>query len=262
MTFRQDPASANPFTSAEAVVASRYAMLQGDRLLLSPSLEEPSSAQAFVHDSLRALVLNSRFPCLGAKAAFGSGRYAMGLYGELGSAQATSGLAYDLFEFSRQQIAWGRALSSYAACFEGPVVLDEQAFEAALWRQLGALHHLDREHHEWDAFVSSDPEDPRFSFSFAGRAFFVVGLHAASSRWSRRFAWPTLIFNAHHQFERLRAAGRLSQMQARIRARELLLQGDLNPNLAEYGEVTEARQYSGRPSGAGWRCPFHFGERS
>jgi FPC/CPF motif-containing protein YcgG len=87
----------------------------------------------------------------------------------------------------------------------------------------------------------------------------VVGLHPASSRFARRFAWPTLVFNAHHQFDRLRAEGRYDRMQEVIRSRELALQGDLNPNLGDFGSLSEARQYSGRPAEAGWRCPFHAG---
>ena len=47
-----------------------------------------------------------------------------------------------------------------------------------------------------------------FGFSFAGRGFFVIGLHPASSRLARRFPWPTLVFNAHFQFDRLKADGR------------------------------------------------------
>jgi FPC/CPF motif-containing protein YcgG len=91
-------------------------------------------------------------------------------------------------------------------------------------------------------------------------AFFVVGLHPASSRFARRFAWPTLVFNAHHQFERLRSEGGYARMQEVIRARERKLQGTLNPNLGDFGVRSEARQYSGRPVQEGWRCPFHAGD--
>jgi hypothetical protein len=35
------------------------------------------------------------------------------------------------------------------------------------------------------------------------------------------------------------------------------LQGSLNPNLADFGEQSEARQYSGRATEADWVCPFH-----
>ncbi len=84
----------------------------------------------------------------------------------------------------------------------------------------------------------------------------MVGLSPVASRSARRFAWPTLVFNAHEQFEHLRAEGRYGGLQDRIRARELRLDGALNPNLADFGHHSEARQYSGRPTEATWTCPF------
>ncbi|MDQ6747348.1 MAG: YqcI/YcgG family protein [Candidatus Dormibacteraeota bacterium] len=35
------------------------------------------------------------------------------------------------------------------------------------------------------------------------------------------------------------------------------LQGSLNPNLSNYGDRPESRQYSGRAVGDAWRCPMH-----
>jgi uncharacterized protein len=246
----------NPFDSAEARVHSSYARLDGSRLVTLPRHGEPSALQRFVHESLRAMVLSSSYPCLGAQAALRSGRYALGLYKELGSGGASEGLARDLFEFKIQQDAWDPHISTFLACFESPVALDEPAFEEALWNQLQALHELDRPYHAWDPAVSDDPSNPNFSFSFAERAYFVVGLHAANSRWSRRFAWPALVFNAHRQFERLRTRHQLAGLQRHIRERDAELQGTLNPNLADFGLASEARQYSGRAVEPSWRCPF------
>jgi FPC/CPF motif-containing protein YcgG len=204
----------------------------------------------YVHDTFRALVANSRFSCVGAKAAVGSGSYRVGHYGALGSSEAAAGLARDLFSFVEDQAEMEGEFSTFVATFEAPTALDEEAFERLLWEQLQRLHEEDRRHHGWDPSVSADPDDPRFAFSFAGMAFFVVGLHPASSRFARRFAWPTLVFNAHHQFDRLRAEGGYARMQEVIRSRELGLQGHLNPNLGEFGVRSEARQYSGRPAEA------------
>jgi len=134
--------------------------------------------------------------------------------------------------------------------------LDELAFERRLWSQLQRLHDLDARYHPWDARVSDDPESAKFSFSVAGDAFFVIGMHPGASRTARRFAWPTLVFNAHEQFENLRADGRFEPLQSRIRDREVLLDGRINPNLADYGYHSEARQYSGRPTEPTWTCPF------
>jgi FPC/CPF motif-containing protein YcgG len=104
--------------------------------------------------------------------------------------------------------------------------------------------------------VSADPADPNFSLSFGGEAFFVVGLHPGASRPARRFPKPTLVFNIHDQFERLRSEGRYETMRKRILERDKALAGDINPMLARHGEASEAAQYSGRLVGEEWACPF------
>lgn len=209
-----------------------------------------------LHEGLRSLVLGKHFPCVGARSALERGDYRIGLYPPVASPGATAGLAADLHAFIGEFAVAGDRFSSFLACFHGPVAPTEAAFEALLWRQLQALHDRDAAQHAWDPSVSPDPEDPSFSFSFGGRAFFVVGLHAAASRWSRRFAWPTLVFNAHAQFDLLRKAGKLERMKERVRARDMRLQGSINPALADFGLVSEARQYSGRAVPAAWKCPF------
>jgi uncharacterized protein len=248
---------ANPFDRESAQANSSRAVLSGKKLVRMPLGEPATPLQEFVHDSFRALVLNPTFSCVGAKSAVRRGSYNFGLYAEMDSLGSTAGLARDLFDFVEEQGHLDGEFSTFVACFEGPVGLDEEKFERLLWAQLQRLHEEDRHHHFWNPHVSPDPEDPQFAFSFAGRAFFVVGLHSASSRFARRFAWPTLVFNAHHQFEKLRGEGRYARMQEVIRDRERNLQGDLNPNLADFGTRSEARQYSGRPMEEQWRCPFH-----
>jgi uncharacterized protein len=251
----------NPFRDELALANSAYAAFRGKKLEHLPSGAPTPPLMEFVHDSFRALVLNSRFTCVGAKAAIRRGAYRVGLYDALGSIGATAGLARDLFSFVEEQEKIGGTFTTFVASFAGPNVADEADFERLLWAQLQLLHKEDRRHHRWAPCVSSDSEDPEFAFSFAERAFFVVGLHPASSRFARRFAWPTLVFNPHHQFDRLREEGRYARMQEVIRSRERKLQGSLNPNLADFGVRSEARQYSGRPAEEGWRCPFHAGGR-
>jgi FPC/CPF motif-containing protein YcgG len=253
-----DTPSDNPFDTELARAHSTYAASQEGRLVRVEAPDRPLPPVAeLVHDELRALVLSPRFSCVGGKAALGRGQYRMGLYEEMGSPGATAGLARDLFTFLGEQAEMEGPFTTFLAAFTGPVVAEEKEFERLLWQQLQALHDLDAPHHEWDPAVSSDPDDPHFSFSFAGRGFFVIGLHAASSRWARRFAWPTLVFNAHEQFEALRERGKFQPLQEAIRDREIALQGSLNPNVRDFGEASEARQYSGRAVGKRWKCPFH-----
>jgi len=247
--------TSNPFNDATAVEESNYCRFDGKHLVCAGAHASPMSA--FVHDNVRALVLNERFSCVAAKAAIRQNGYVFGLYGELGSPAGSAGLARDLFTFCRERNAFPADFTTFVASFAGPTPADEATFERFLWTTLQQLHERDAEHHQWDHRVEADASHPDFSFSFAETAFFVVGLHAASSRATRRFAWPTLIFNPHDQFERLRHTGRYGRFQRVIRAAERLLQGNINPMLANFGERSEASQYSGRRVGRDWKCPFH-----
>lgn len=253
------PRRPNPFCGDLALANSTYAAYRGKKLVRVTSGEPAPPLMQFVHDALRATVLSPGFSCVGAKAAVQAGDYRAGFYGALGSAEATAGLARDLFSFVEEQESSSGDFSTFVASFAGPDATDEAGFERLLWEQLQRLHEEDRRHHRWDPSFSPDPEDPEFAFSFAEKAFFVVGLHPSSSRFARRFAWPTLVFNAHTQFRRLREEGRYARMQEVIRSRELGLQGTLNPNLGDFGVRSEARQYSGRAAEEDWRCPFSAG---
>ena len=104
--------------------------------------------------------------------------------------------------------------------------------------------------------MTADPESPHFSLSFGGEAFFIVGLHPHASRPARRFSSPVMVFNLHSQFTQLRAEGRYEKLRGSIMQRDEDLAGSLNPMLARHGEVSEARQYSGRSVDADWRCPL------
>ena len=247
----------NPFDTPQAVAHSNYCLFDGKRLITDIATAPPSGMTAFVHDGFRALALNDHFTCVGAKAAVRQGGYRFGLYEALADEASSAGLARDLFTFTRERHAFQSEFATFVASFSGPLPPDEPAFERLLWTTLQQLHDSDAAYHTWDPAVTADPADPHFSFSFAGTAFFVVGLHAASSRASRRFAWPSLIFNPRDQFDRMRQTGRYARFQQVIREAERTLQGDINPMLADFGERSEAAQYSGREVGRDWRCPFH-----
>lgn len=146
--------------------------------------------------------------------------------------------------------------ATFVAVFQSADCGDERWFEDALWQQLQRLHQQDTMHYDYASGVSMDPANDRFAFSFAGRAYFIVGMHRMASRASRRFLWPALAFNAHEQFDRARESGHFERIQTLVRERELLLQGSLNPELQPYGASSEARQYSGRAAEQDWLCPF------
>jgi len=231
-------------------------LVDGELLDLHTEQLAPALAR-LVHDAFVGQVLSPAFVCVGARAAVGRGTYRVGMLGDLGAPASSVALAQGLRSFARGREEAGNDFYTYAAFFTGPVAQDEVAFERLVWRQLQLLHQLDTE--PWAGEVSDDPRDPRFSFSFGGRAYFIVGLHGASSRWSRRFAWPTLVFNPHDQFEELREDGRMPRWQQVIRDRDAELQGGINPNLGDFGQLPEARQYSGKANPPDWKCPFQAG---
>ncbi len=122
---------------------------------------------------------------------------------------------------------------------------------------LTRLHELDvQAGYVWSDECSPDPHSPAFGFSLFGEPFFIVGLHPRSSRISRQAPFPALVFNAHRQFRYLKADGTFQKMQKEIRRREIKIQGTLNPNLSDFGEQSEARQYAGNATQQVWLCPF------
>jgi FPC/CPF motif-containing protein YcgG len=172
--------------------------------------------------------------------------------------------AWDDVRIHRELLDWAAqyrkdpsGLRSLAVVFEGPGDLSEAAFEAAMWQRIQSF--ADKDHwlgQPYDHRVSADPDDSHFSLSFGGEAFFVVGLHPNASRPARRFPHPTLVFNLHDQFEKLREQGRYERMREAILARDMELAGSHNPMLARHGDSSEAAQYSGRLTGEDWECPF------
>ena len=208
-------------------------------------------------DELRARIAQSDFPCVGAKSALARGTLKTIVCHSLTSGWDDLIIHRELMEWADDYRADPTGLRSLAAVFSGPDDLDEAAFEKLMWERLQSL--ADKDHwlgQKYDREVSADPADSHFSLSFGGEAFFVVGLHPHASRPARRFPRPTLVFNLHAQFVQLRAEGKYEGMRAKILDRDFNLAGSINPMLARHGEVSEARQYSGRAVKPDWACPF------
>jgi FPC/CPF motif-containing protein YcgG len=249
----------NPFAALPgALDHSSYGRFDGQTLLLPEEAPNQRMTEE-VHGALRALLHDPDYPCVGAKSVINQNSYRFALYPDLGEPESTAGLAYDLFHFIDERPSLPGEFTSFIASFIEPKVRQPKDFENLLWKQLAALHLADREFFEWNPEVSHDPDDPQFSFSFAGNAFFVVGLSPASQRWARRFPWPTLVFNDHNQFEKLREEHRFDRIREVIRDRDTAVHGSANEMLSDYGGVHgEARQYAGRRVSENWRCPVHF----
>lgn len=213
------------------------------------------------HDALKASLLahiaEKAFPCVGAKSAMNSGMLEIVTAWSITSGWDDMAIHRALLDWSSRYKQNGEGLRSLAVVFSEPHDLDEVAFEAAMWERIQSLSDKD----EWlgqpaETGVSSDPSDPHFSLSFGGQAYFVVGMHPHASRAARRMAYPTLVFNLHDQFERLREEQRYEKLRSAILERDVRLDGSINPMLARHGETSEARQYSGRAVNDDWQCPF------
>ncbi|MDM0009495.1 guanitoxin biosynthesis heme-dependent pre-guanitoxin N-hydroxylase GntA [Variovorax sp. J22G73] len=208
-------------------------------------------------DEMSSFISDTSFPCVGAKSALNKDRMRFGDFGELGNPAGAAALCDALLAYSAEFEAPGSSPVSFIALFTADGQ-DEAKFERQLWQMLQAMHDLDKARgFAWDPQVSQDPNRGDFSFSIGGRAFFVVGLHPHSSRLARRAPVPCLVFNFHEQFETLKASGKYQSMQTAIRARDVTLQGTVNPVLESFGKSSEARQYSGRAVETDWKCPFH-----
>lgn len=223
------------------------------------SSARPTSPAA-ITAAFEAFVDAPAFPCLGAKASKARGQLRTLGAGDITRDDDDAAITRQLQALARRHA--GELFSSVAVLFPDSPSLDEEAFEAALWARLRAIHEHDSVRYRWDGRVSDDPASPAFSMSVGGEAFYVVGLHPRASRPARRFACPALVFNRHSQFEQLRADGRYRKLRAAIIQRDEASAGSANPMLSVFGESSEARQYSGRAVGDDWVCPFSPGRGS
>ncbi|MFN3818749.1 guanitoxin biosynthesis heme-dependent pre-guanitoxin N-hydroxylase GntA [Blastomonas sp.] len=218
----------------------------------------PSSNQDHpLAQRFRAFIKTPQFPCVGAKSALAKGQMRIIVGRDLRSGWDDLRILPSLMDIAQDYARDPVPFQSLAVLFEEDAGLTEEQFERHLWQRVQSLTDKDA----WlgqkpDPRVSADPDDPHFSLSFGGEAFFVVGLHPGASRPARRFERPALVFNLHDQFEQLRANGLYEKLRGTILDRDIKLAGDINPMLAVHGTMSEARQYSGRAVDNAWKCPM------
>lgn len=201
---------------------------------------------------------NDFFPCVAAKAALSRDQISFFVAGHMACPKDDSDILKFIYDFvDRFRTA---TTSFHTACviFEQPTTITDEQFDGLLWNRLQGLADLDAVNYSHDKRVSVDPMSADFSFSLKEEAFYVVGLNPSSSRASRRFESPALIFNAHAQFEQLRALGRYDKMKNIIRKRDMASSGSINPTLEDFGVASEVYQYSGMRHDAAWKCPLNF----
>ncbi len=217
-----------------------------------PKPPETEEAERFL-----AEIAGRDYPCVGAKSVAARGTLQMARGRDLTSGWNDLEIHRALMEWSRQFRQDRDTLRSFMIIFDGPLDLSEEEYEAALWQRLQSYADKDAWlGQSYAQAVSADPDDPHFSVSFGGEAFFVVGLHPGASRPARRFHRPAIVFNLHQQFEALRKEGRYQKMRDTILKRDRKFAGSANPMLSNHGEQSAARQYSGRAVDDDWQCPF------
>lgn len=208
-----------------------------------------------IENQYKDFILGGGHPCIMAQAMFKMDKFHLKVYQDMNDFGSLKILISDLNEFISQYDFEGTGFESFLAVYPDNKFNDEVSFENNLWNTLQKLHELDE--CEWDQRVSDDPDNPYFSFSLNGRAFYIIGMHPASSRMARKTPYTTIVFNLHWQFEKLREIGTYQKVRDTIRKNDEGLQGYINPVLKDFGDDSETRQYSGRNVEDEWKCPFH-----
>ncbi|CAN5831382.1 guanitoxin biosynthesis heme-dependent pre-guanitoxin N-hydroxylase GntA [soil metagenome] len=212
--------------------------------------------QDHITEEYHAFLNKKEFPCIGAKSAVTKQQLKCMVAGHMACPKDDRDILQFLYNFVDEYRNSTRLFHSATIIFKSPVIHNEEMFEGLLWQRLQALADVDAENHAYDRRVSSDPVNSFFSFSLKEEAFFILGLHPASSRIARQFKYPALVFNPHAQFETLRETDRYERLKNIIRNRDEEYSGSVNPMLEDFGESSEVYQYSGRKYDKQWQCPF------
>ncbi|MDR9456364.1 MAG: guanitoxin biosynthesis heme-dependent pre-guanitoxin N-hydroxylase GntA [Salegentibacter sp.] len=210
------------------------------------------------YKDFREFIIDKDHPCVMAQTVFSMDKAEIHSYENFGSLKAAKEILKGLRQYLENYDFNSNEFYTFIAAFPEQKNLTEAKFEELLWKQLQLIHQADDK--DWDPEVSKDPESKNFSFSIAGKSFYIVGLHPNSSRKARQSPYPALTFNLHWQFEKLREMGSYQNVRDKIRERDIELQGSTNPMLEDFGESSETRQYSGRKVGEEWKCPFLHGK--
>lgn len=215
-----------------------------------------SKVSSVIIDDYFTFIKNKTFPCVGAKAALERKQIDCMVAESLDCNDEDDLIIKFLYNFVDRYRANPNLYHSAAIIFKEPEVMSEVMFDQLTWQRLQALSDVDALRYPYDPRVDRNPLSCKFSFSIKSEAFYIVGLHPASSRKARQFRYPTLVFNPHNQFEELRRIDKYTSLQRVIRSRDKLYSGTINPTLTDFGELSEVFQYTGLKYDANWKCPY------
>ncbi len=226
-----------------------------EKKLMKPTNQTDQNSNKIYEKAFRKFIVDKNHPCIMAHSVHQTQGLFLRSYPDFDTQSTARQLVTDIKEYIQQYDFGDNKFASFIAVFPEVSFKDEKSFEQALWQLLNQIHQVDNAN--WDSSVSADPASNNFSFSIAGRAFYIVGMHPRSSRKARQAPYVSIAFNLHAQFEKLREMGSYEVVKKRIRKRDKAFQGSINPVLADFGDASEARQYSGRKTEKNWKCPFH-----
>ncbi len=203
-----------------------------------------------------ALLHDKLFPCVAAHNAVAKDHIKCMVADHMACPKDDKAIVSFLYEYIDELRKTKNDFYSAVILFREPQIRSEEMFDSLFWPRLQALADIDAEHYRYDPRVDMDIDSLNFSFSLKEEAFYIIGLHPASSRKARRFHYPAIVFNAHAQFEKLREENHYIKMQRVVRKRDIQYSGSFNPMLADFGESSEVFQYSGRQYDKNWKCPL------
>lgn len=206
--------------------------------------------------ALAKFITNPSFPCVMAKSVMSKGYTEHPTVNSANPAVAAKEVLEKIYKFVDHYRAEPKKLSSFIVSFDHPSLRQFGRFEEFFWEFLKLLDCADKANFSSDSRVSSDPSAADFSFSIKSEAFFMLVLHPQSPRMARQFEVPTLVFNAHQQFEDLRTKGLFHKVRDLIRKRDTALQGFVNPMVQDFGTQSEVFQYTGKTYPVQSKCPF------
>ena len=208
-----------------------------------------------VEQELQTMIGDTLYPCNAAKGVLARSNIEVCVVDQMTSKKAAETVQARLETFSQQPV---KELVSFIVAFNDQPIYCEHQYDSLFWNFLQQLHEVDAPFNPWDEQVSSDPNDPNFSFSVGGEAYYLIGLNPHSSRKARRFPVPAIVFNLHRQFEALRRGGKYGRLRDTVRANDVRYSGSVNPMLQDFGSASESVQYSGKAHEEGWQCPLQI----
>lgn len=207
-------------------------------------------------EQYKAYLDKKEFACIAAKAALARQQIKCLVADHIACPKDDNAILQFLYAFIDDYRGSKEMYHSAAIIFKSTDIYNEQMFDEFMWQRLQSLSNLDAANYGYDSRVAANPDAANFSFSLKEEAFYIVGLHPASSRLTRQFQYATLVFNPHAQFEQLRETAKYDNIKGAVRKRDVAYSGSVNPMLEDFGTASEVYQYSGRKYDESWQCPL------